>query len=199
VAAQADSVVTGTLGFTCSGGCQPPLNNLYYDTAPTSGSFTYDKTTQQFLSFSIVWDGWTWTEPLSQLTQADYLALIGKGFLQERYFIGCIEGSLAPWPQFSCDQTEWFKTWRSGNGMGPFGGGDGYASVIPGPTTYPIDTADGTMFVTDLDKADKRGTVATPEPSGLALSGIGAVVFFLLGCRWMRREQQRREQERGER
>jgi len=59
VAAQADSVVTGTLGFTCSGGCQPPLNNLYYDTAPTSGSFTYDKTTQQFLSFSIVWDGWT--------------------------------------------------------------------------------------------------------------------------------------------
>jgi hypothetical protein len=189
-AVRADSVVTGTLGFTCDGGCQPPMGSEY-NTAPTSGSFTYDKATQQFLSFSINWDGWTWTEPLSQLTQADYLAFIGKSLFAEHYFIGCIAGTIAPWPQFSCDQTSWFETWRAGHNMGPFGGGDGYASITPGPSTYPIDTASGTMFVTDLDKADKADPVATPEPGTIVLGG-STLLLLLANSLGIRKPQNSR-------
>jgi hypothetical protein len=178
-AVRADSVVTGTLGFTCDNGCQPP-HGVFYNTLPTSGSFTYDKTTQQFLSFGFSWDGWNWSEPLSQLTSADYLAMIGKGSFVERYFVECIGGTVNPWPKTSCDDSgAYFQTWRADptHNSCCFGGGYGTPIAFPGPSAYPIDVANGDIFVTDLDKA-----VSTPEPPTFALI-VGGILYLLLGRR----------------
>jgi hypothetical protein len=57
--ASADSIVTSNLSFTCDNGCIRNFGGAPINTSPDSGSFTYDKSTKQFLSFNIVWDGFT--------------------------------------------------------------------------------------------------------------------------------------------
>jgi hypothetical protein len=91
----ADSIVTRSLSFVCDNGCLQP-----YNTAPTSGSFTYDKASKQFLSFNVAWDGFNWS--ISGLGQANYLALIGNGPNVQKFFLECVAGSnTVP----DCDQT----------------------------------------------------------------------------------------------
>jgi hypothetical protein len=176
-AASADTITTGDLSFTCQGGCVAPTpitSSTFASSAPTSGSFTYDNTTNQFLNFTLTWNGITWGA--NGLTEDNYLALIGVGPSQQRWFGFCIAGLVNRWPQFSCDDGIGFEMWlHNGNTVS-----DRLSNVNPpgriffvsetDPTTYPYDQAEGTMTATDL-------VTTTPEPTtvGLLLLGIGAL------------------------
>ncbi len=173
--ASADTITTGNLSFTCQGGCITPTPitpSTFASSAPTVGSFVYDNTTGQFLNFTLTWNGITWG--VSGLTEANYLAIRGIGPNQQEWFGVCIAGLVNRYPQFSCDDGIGFEMWLfdgttiSGQlaDISPPGGISFISET--NPTTYPYDTAQGTMTAVDL-------VTTTPEPGtvGLLLLGIG--------------------------
>jgi hypothetical protein len=72
--ARADTVTSGNLSFTCLGqGCL----------SPTSGSFDYDNTSNQFLNLTLTWDGLNFLGPPVQIwptneQETAFLELIGS-------------------------------------------------------------------------------------------------------------------------
>ena len=175
---RADTITTGSLSFTCQGGCVTPTpitSSTFAASAPTAGSFTYDNTTNQFLNFTLTWDGITFG--VNGLTETNYLALLGIGPNVQRWTGNCIAGLVNRWPQFSCDDALDFSVFLvNGNTVTdeldlttPPGGV--FFISENNPTTYPYDTASGLITATDL-------VTTTPEPPLLVLLGIGLLGLY---------------------
>jgi hypothetical protein len=164
--AQADSIVTGGLAFT---DFVPSAES----TLPT-GSFTYDKSTRQFLSFTVAWDGLTWA--MNGLGQANYQALVGEGPYVQQYFMECAAGSN---PVPLCDSTgaifEMFLVNES-TGFSTDALTDGF--VTSGSRSQNVDWANG--FITDPP-------LATPEPPTWMLILTGLTIVFILMLVWLLR------------
>lgn len=174
---RADTVTTGNLSFTCGGGCIAPTpitQSTFAATAPTAGSFTYDNSTNQFLSFTLTWDGITFG--VNGLTETNYLALLSMGPNVQKWTGNCIAGLVNRWPQFSCDDALDFTVFLlNGNTVSDaldFGTQPGVFFISEtNPTTYPYDTAGGTITATNL-------VTTTPEPpiTRLLVSGIALLL-----------------------
>jgi hypothetical protein len=149
--AYADTITTGNLSFALFGAPSPssPL--------PTAGSFAYDNTTNQFLSFTATWDGMTFDFAFGA-TQTNYLALIDSIASPVTWSGICIPSTVNP--TVPCDGTFGFSLFA----------GTFLAGQPPsGPLTPTVDFAEasGTLTVTQV--------VTTREPGSadLLLSGIG--------------------------
>jgi hypothetical protein len=182
-AAKADTITSGGLSFTCiiPSPCYTPptgpsIGTVPQDvgTAPTSGYFIFDNTTDQFLKLTFTWDGivlsaTSFDDPSSGAVlsePAGYLALLSGTMVWDAY---CVASISAPWPTTSCDAEEFFDVHigvEDGVFLQPRSFVSGNAS------TYPTDAARGLVTATDL-------VTTTPEPSLLVLLGIG-----LMGLGW---------------
>jgi hypothetical protein len=164
--AKADTITSGGLSFTCT---TSPCSTTFpqaVSTLPTSGSFSYDITTNQFLSLTFTWDGIVWFaffDPNSGLVQnepAGYLSLLNGTMVWTN---NCVAIPVIS-PASSCDYIEEVEF-----SAPP---GDGLLFLPASRTsTYPADVAGGLVIATDV--------TTTPEPSLLVLLGIG-----LIGLGW---------------
>jgi hypothetical protein len=187
---RADTITTGDLSFTCRGGCIAPTPitpSTFAASAPTAGSFTYDNTTNQFLNFTLTWDGITFG--VDGLTETNYLALLSIGPNVQKWTGTCIAGLVNRWPQFSCDDAIDFTLFLlDGNTVTDvldLATHPGVFVISPAnPTTYPYDAADGTITATDL-------VTTTPEPPLLVLLGTGLLGLYKSASR--RRHQSVRQ------
>jgi hypothetical protein len=131
---------------------------------PTSGSFSLDATTDQFLSFTVNWDGLTFDFLDSLATKANLFSLGSCPALSASiivsYFVG--EGTCT-----SPAVVIWSGTWRSASNTGfnfvlsnsqdngmTFTNGFGFTAL---PT--------GTPLVVDNTVGTATASLATPEPS----------------------------------
>jgi len=152
--ASADTITSGTLVFTLGGSG---------GTDATGGSFTYDNTTNQFLSFTATWDGLTFDFSASA-TPSNYQALIGAISSPMQWSAVCEPSSVNP--GVPCDGELQFRIILDssllGTGLEPF---------VP---TQDTATGAGSFTVTQLQ------TAITPEPdaSSLLLLGLGMLSVF---------------------
>jgi hypothetical protein len=168
---RADTITTGDLSFTCRGGCTAPTpitSSTEAVSAPTASSFTYDNTTNQFLNFTITWNGITFG--VDGLTETNYLALIGIGPNLQEWTGFCMAGAVFQWPQFSCDDGSGFSLFLL-DGNTAFDGLMGIFISATAPTTYPFDNSTGTITATDL-------VTTTPEPTSFVLLGTGLLALY---------------------
>src|SRR5215471_17454847 len=163
--ASADTITSGSLSFTC-----PACS--FGDIAPTSGSFVYDNTTNQFLSIDVTWDGVPLVlngaaivlPPPTDEAKA-YLDLIGQGIplTWEGISVGpaFVDGCGASPPL----RFAFFEN-RHANPNTDVG-------ICLGWATFPptFDPAVGTGFVTATDLV----TTTTPEPPSLLLLAAGLI------------------------
>src|ERR1700674_1217155 len=91
--AHADTITDYAISFTGTG------------TLPTSGSFAYDTTTNQFTSFTAIWDGLTF-DFTSSATQTNYVALTGAIPSPLTWTALCENGMVNP--SVPCDDFEMF-------------------------------------------------------------------------------------------
>lgn len=167
--ADADTITTGNLSFTCSGtNCNgSPLPG----TPPDSGSFVYDNTTNQFVSMMVSWDGLSLVlvppeftiPPINQ--EAVYLGLIGEGS-PEFWIAICSQEVEAP--SAGCGDDFGFEV-----------GALVLYPAVPFPLLMPEmpnNFAAGTVVATDQ-------VTSTPEPSTLALLLMGLALSWGLARR----------------
>jgi hypothetical protein len=173
-AVRADSIVSGSFGGTCDGGC---FTGYYASTSPT-GTFSYDRSTQD-LSLTISWDGLTFG--FSGLPQADYLALSGHGPSSLNYFAYCFASALFPPPQYTCDNGSGLALWLVGkDGPGP--AIDATPENPYGPQSYPYDEATGVLAGIGKPHANVD-PVATPEPGTIVLGGSALLLLIAKSLR----------------
>ncbi len=148
--ALADTITSGTLAFTLAGGV---------GIAPTAGSFTYDNTTNQFTSFTVVWDGLTFDLSFGA-TQTNFLALIGAIPSPQTWTAACIPSTVHP--TIPCDGLLDFGLFAGTLVLG--------SAVQPLVPTQNLAVGGGTFTVTQV-------VTTTPEPGAvsLLLMGIGLV------------------------
>src|SRR5215471_3952735 len=168
--ASADTITSGSLSFTC-----PACS--FGDIAPTSGSFVYDNTTNQFLSIDVTWDGVPLVlngaaivlPPPTDEAKA-YLDLIGQGIplTWEGISVGpaFVDGCGASPPL----RFAFFEN-RHANPNTDVGICLGWATFPINPT---FDQAVGWGYVTTTDLV----TTTTPEPSSLLLLAGGLTSLF---------------------
>jgi hypothetical protein len=160
--AKADSIVSGSLSFTCDGGC---FTGYFASTAPT-GSFSYYKSTQT-LSIAVLFDGLNFVFP--SLPQAYYQAIVGQGPSFEKYEAYCFASTIAP--QTICDNGSAFELYLVGKNGVDEASVDYGTPVLPiGPSTYPYDEATGTV---------SDPPVRTPEPAVYVLLACGLLLAWL--------------------
>jgi hypothetical protein len=152
--ARADSISSGTLSFTLDSCC----------VAPTSGSFTYDATTNQFLNFSVIWDGMTFD--LSHATQTTYLAMSGAIPTPLFWTAACEPSTVNP--TVPCDGLLDFQI-SAGDYVSGF-------AVRPLMPSADLAVGGGKFAVSNL--------VAVPEPGTLAfvLMGIAGMILKRLAA-----------------
>lgn len=151
--AYADTITTGNLAFATFGS-PSPMSPL-----PTDGSFAYDNTTNQFLSFTATWDGMTFDMTFGA-TQADFLKLTDASATPLTWSGICIPSTVNP--TVPCD--------------GSFGFSASVANFLFGQTAGPVTPTVG--FAEAAGTFTATQIVTTPEPGavGLLLLGIGLVL-----------------------
>jgi hypothetical protein len=144
--AAGDTISNGTLSFSCLS-C----------TLPTSGSFTYDNTTNEFTNFQVVWDGMTFD--LSQATQTNFLAMTGVIPSALTWTAACEPSNT--FPTVPCDGLLHFSIFAGTNVLGE----------VTRPLSPTLDTvsAAGEFSVT-------RVTVPEPGPISLALTAVVVMI-----------------------
>jgi len=156
--AYADTITTGNLAFATFGN-PSPMSPL-----PTGGSFAYDNTTEQFLSFTTTWDGMTF-DLASGATQADFLALTDASATPHTWSGICIPSTVNP--TVPCD--------------GSFGFSASVANLLFGQTTGPLTPTVG--FAEAAGTFTATQIVTTPEPGAVGLLALGIGLVLALGNR----------------
>jgi hypothetical protein len=147
----ADTITEGKLVFSCPN-CGPTSYGIQ-NTIPSKGSFSFDNTTDQFLTISTTWDGVvfnTFPQPANPLQVYDEL------------LVGTLQWAFTCIFQFglACDQKYYVVLYDATNYMGLSSGTGGFQFS---------DTAGGTVGVRALHDP----VVDTPEPSALTLAFLG--------------------------
>jgi hypothetical protein len=149
--------------------------------APTSGSFTLDETTDQFVAFSVTWDAVTFDFLDSLVTKADLFSLGSCPALSASiitsYFLG--EGTCT-----TPANVTWSGNWQSASNEGfnliVGNGQDGFGFTALGS---------GTPLVFDDTGGTATASLVTPEPSYTLLTLLFGVLLVLVRLRLPIRQQ----------
>jgi hypothetical protein len=149
---------------------------------PTSGTFSLDETTDQFLSFTVDWDGLTFDFMNSLATEANLFSLGSCPALSASiivsYFLG--EGTCT-----TPATVTWSGNWQSASNSGfNFVIGNDHTSF--GFTALPT----GTPLIVDNTVGTATASLATPEPTTLSLCGV--VLALTIAARLMQKARSRK-------
>ncbi len=152
------------------------------DLEPTYGSFTIDGTTDQFTSFTVVWDGLTFNFLDSLATEANLFSLGScpslSASIVASYFLG--EGVCT-----SPATVTWSGNWQSASNTG-FNFVIGNDETSFGFTALPT----GTPLNVDNTVGTATASLATPEPTTLMLCGV--LLALTIAARLMQEARSRK-------
>jgi hypothetical protein len=173
VPARADTITTYNITFTASTG-----------TAPTFGQFTYDSTTPNFISFTVIWDGHTYDMTASpgnaNAPGTNATGCTGEGSPGAAYGFEIMSQTLTGCPSAPT------YVWQTGTTSIAPSYFDFYATVPPGHYDY-IEGQNSAVADSNVSKGTWSiapvPPTTTPEPGTLALVLTGSLSALLLARR----------------